>query len=103
MKLYEKDLQTFEEVDEQVISEGIQQGTIQVQEILKEHHVVPEEEKRAAKSAEEIFNEMQQAGESVEIHNGVYCKFIYNTYEAINPIVAVDDWDEYETVYVKGE
>lgn len=103
MKLYEKNLVDFTEVDESVIRDGLQNGTIVMQERIKEHHIVPEDEKRPAKSAEEIYNEMKANGESVEIHNGVYCKFIYNTYEAINPITAIDDWDEYEEIYVKGE
>lgn len=103
MKLYEKDLIHFTEVDVSVINEGLQNGTIKIQERIKEHHIIPENEKRPAKSAEEIFNEMKSRGESVEIHNGIYCKFIYNTYEVINPILAVDDWDEYEEIFVKGE
>lgn len=103
MRLYEKDLINFTEVDVETINQGLQDGTIVIGERLKEHHIVPEGEKRAAKSAEQIFNEMKARGESVEIHNGVYCKFIYNTYEAINPIPAIDDWDEYEEIFVKGE
>ena len=103
MKLYNQDLTTFTEITDSELEEGIANGTITIAERLKEHHIVPENEKRLAKSAEEIYNEMLENGESVEIHNGVYCKFIYNTYEAINPIPAIDDWDEYEEVYVRVE
>ena len=67
------------------------------------HHIIPEEEKRPAKSAEEIFEELKAQDIPVEIHNGIYCKVVYGTFEAINPIPAVDDWDEYEEIYVKGE
>lgn len=101
MKLYEKDLIDFTEVDEGTIQVGLEEGTIETHRKVKEHHIVPESEKRPAKSAEEIYNEMKANGESVVVHNGIYCKFIYNTYEAINPISAIDDWDEYEEVFVK--
>ena len=103
MKLYNKDLITFTEITEQELQEGLNNGTITMEQRVIEHHIVPENEKRPAKSAEEIYNELKAKGESVVIHNGVYCKFIYNTYEAINPIPAVDDWDEYEEVYVRAE
>lgn len=103
MKLYNKDLETFIEITEQELQEGLNNGTITMSQKVTEHHIVPENEKRPAKSAEEIYNELKAKGESVVIHNGVYCKFIYNTYEAINPIPAIDDWDEYEEVYVRAE
>ena len=103
MKLYEKDLVNFTEVDEETINDGIKNGTIQTVERVKEHHIVPENEKRAAKSAEEIFGELQAQGVPVEVHNGIYCKVVFGTFEAINPIPAIDDWDEYEEIYVKGE
>ena len=103
MKLYESNLKDFTEVDDSVIAEGLNNGTIKTESIFKEHHVVPAEEKRAGKTAEQVYNELKEQGVPVEIHNGIYCKFIYNTYEAINPVTAIDDWDEYEEVYVKGE
>ena len=103
MRLYEKNLIDFEEVDDSVIIEGLKSGVVKVEYKLKEHHIIPAEEKRAGKSAEQIFNELKEQGVPVEIHNGVYCKFIYNTYEAINPISPIDDYDEYEEIYVKGE
>lgn len=103
MKLYNKDLTAFTEITDAELVQGISNGTIIITEKLKEHHIVPENEKRPAKSAEQIYNEMLARGESVEIHNGIYCKFIYNTYEAINPIPAVDDWDEYEEIFVRAE
>ena len=102
MKLYEKNLVDFTDVSAEEIQKGLEDKTIEVKERIKEHHVVPEEEKRAAKTAAEIFEELKAEGVDVCIHNGVYCKFIYNTYEAINPISAIDDWDEYEEVFAKA-
>ena len=102
MILYEKSLIDFTEVNESEINEGLQNGTITNTERLKEHHTIPEEEKRAGKTAEEIFYELKAQGIPVGIHNGIYCKIIFNTYEAINPISSIDDWDEYEEVFVKN-
>lgn len=42
-------------------------------------------------SAEQIYNEYQ--GEK-KIVNGVYCKIVLNTYEAINPIPPVVEYEE---------
>ena len=42
-------------------------------------------------SAEQIYNEFQ--GEK-GIRNGIYCKIINGTYEAINPIPAIIEFDE---------
>lgn len=103
MILYDKNLENPIEISEEELNKGLQDGTITIEQKVIEHHIVPENEKRPAKSAEEIYNELKAKGESVVIHNGVYCKFIYNTYEAINPIPAIDDWDEYEEVYVRAE
>lgn len=44
-------------------------------------------------SAEQIYNEYQ--GEK-KIVNGVYCKVVFNTYEAINPIPPVVEYEEGE-------
>lgn len=103
MKLYERNLVDFAEVDDRVIQEGLANGTITIAEKFKEHHIVPQEQKREGKSAEQIYNELLAQGMPVEIHNDIYCKYVYNTYEAINPISPIDDYDEYEEVYVKGE
>ena len=101
MKLYETNLQDFQDVNYEIIANGLRNGEIEIQEKLKEHHTVPAEQKRPAKSAEQIYNELQAQGVPVEIHNGIYCKVVYGTFEAINAIPAIDDWDEYEEVYVK--
>lgn len=74
MKLYEKDLETFTEITEEELEVGLENGTITT-EVIED-----------GKTAEEIFNELQELGVEVEIHNGVYCKVVYNTFEAINPI-----------------
>lgn len=102
MKLYEENLIDFTEVDNKTIIAGLEKKTIVIKERLKKHHVIPEENKRVAKTTEEVFNELMEQGIPVTIHNGIYCKIIYNTFEAINPIPAIDDWDEYEEVFVKG-
>ena len=102
IKLYNKDLATFTEITEEELQAGLKNGSIVCGERIKERHVVPENEKRPAKSSKEIYEEMKAKGESVVIHNGIYCKFIYNTYEAINPILAIDDWDEYEEIFVRA-
>lgn len=102
MLLYDKNLQNPVEITEEALNEGLRNGSITTSERIKKHHIVPDKDKRPAKSAEELYNEMKANGESVVIRNGTYCKYIYNTYEAINPIPAVDDWDEYEEVYVEN-
>lgn len=48
---------------------------------------------KEGKTAEQIYNEYQGAK---EIHNGIYCKKLYNTYEAINPIPPVIEYEEGE-------
>ena len=103
MKLYEKNLIDSTEVDAEVIENGLSNGTITIRDRLKEHHIVPADKKQQAKTAEEVYNELKAKGEPVAIHNGIYCRFIYNTYEAINAVPKIDDWDEYEEIYVKGE
>ena len=47
------------------------------------------------KTAEEIYNEYK--GEK-KIVNGVYCKVIFNTYEAINAMPPIVEYDEGELV-----
>ena len=50
---------------------------------------------KEGKTAEEIYNEYQ--GEK-KIVNGIYCKVIHNTYEAINPIPPIVEYDEGELI-----
>ena len=98
----DKTFESYTEIDEETLNKGLQDGSITIEQKFKEHHNVPANQKRAAKSAKEIYEEMLAEGKDVVIHNGIYCKHIYNTFEAINPISAIDDWDEYEDVYVKN-
>lgn len=74
MKVYEKDLVNFTEIDDEQFELDFENGNITT-------YIVEE-----GKSAETIFNELKEQGENVAIHNGVYCKVVFNTYEAINPI-----------------
>ena len=94
MILYNKDKTDFEEVEEEVIEEGLKNGTIVV-----EHIKVAKKNKRPYESAETIFNELKEQGVEVAIKNGIYCKVVYGTYEAINEQTAIDDYD----IYVKVE
>ena len=48
---------------------------------------------KEGKTAEEIYNEYQGAK---CIRNGVYCKIVYGTYEAINPIPPIVEYEEGE-------
>ena len=48
------------------------------------------------KTAQEIFEELQAQGVEVIIINGVYCKVVDNTYEAINPIPPVVEFEDGE-------
>ena len=48
---------------------------------------------KEGKSAEQIYNEYQS---EKAIVNGVYCKVVYGTYEAINPIPPVVEYEEGE-------
>ena len=51
---------------------------------------------KEGKSAKQIYNEYQ--GEK-KIVNGVYCKVVFNTYEAINPIPPIVEYEEGELDY----
>lgn len=55
---------------------------------------------KEGKTAEQIYNEYQ--GEK-KIVNGVYCKVIYNTYEAINPIPPIIEYSEEELLAMENE
>jgi len=48
------------------------------------------------KTAQEIFEELQEQGVDVIVINGVYCKVVDNTYEAINPIPPVVEYEDGE-------
>lgn len=74
IKLYEKDSTEFTEISEEELDLGFENGTITTEIIEK------------GKSAETIFNELKEQGIEVTVHNGIYCKVVYNTFEAINPI-----------------
>ena len=83
IKLYEKDLETFEEIDEEQLEQGLENQSITT-------HIIKE-----SVSAETIYKQLKKQGVDVAIHNGIYCKVVYETYEAINPIPA-------EIKYVKA-
>ena len=55
---------------------------------------------KEGKSAEQIYDEYQ--GEKC-IRNGVYCKVILNTYEAINPIPPIVEYSEEELKEMESE
>jgi hypothetical protein len=55
---------------------------------------------KEGKTAEQIYNEYQ--GEKI-IVNGVYCKVVFGTYEAINPIPPVVEYSEEELLAMKEE
>lgn len=55
---------------------------------------------KEGKTAEQIYNEYQ--GEK-KIVNGVYCKVIHNTYEAINPIPPIIEYSEEELKEMESE
>ena len=52
------------------------------------------------KTAQEIYNEYQ--GEKIII-NGVYCMVIENTYQAINPIPPVVEYEDGELEEMESE
>ena len=87
MKLYEENLIDFTEVDNKTIIAGLEKKTIVMKERLKKHHVIPEENKRVAKTTEEVFNELMEQGIPVTIHNGIYCKIIYHWQS--NPLASI--------------
>ena len=51
---------------------------------------------KEGKSAESIYNELKAQGVDVKIINGIYCKVVYNTFEAINAIPPVVEYEEGE-------
>lgn len=51
---------------------------------------------KQGKTAEEIYNELLEQGVEVTIINGVYCKVVYGTFEAINPIAPIVEYEEGE-------
>ena len=55
---------------------------------------------KEGKTAEQIYNEYQ--GEK-KIVNGVYCKVVFGTYEAINPIPPIIEYSEEELLAMKEE
>lgn len=103
IKIYDKDLLTFQEVDDTTFNELLENDSIEVKERFVAHHTIPEEEKRAAKTAEEVYEELLAQGVEVKVHRGIYCKVVDKTYEAINSISAIDDYDEFEEVYAYKE
>lgn len=92
--LYESNKEDYIEVDESVIEEGLANGIIKV-----EHITFPKKYHRPYKSKETIADELRAKGIEVIVHNGVLCKHIYNTYEAINEQSEIKDYD----IYVKVE
>lgn len=76
MELYEKDLSSFTEIDEEELELGLENGTIEI-EVLE-----------PSVSAEEIYHQLQEQGVPVAIKKGIYCKVVKGTFEAINPIPA---------------
>lgn len=100
MIVYDKDKITKIEMDDNDAFEKYNKGEIVEDELFIAHHIIPENEKRPYKSAETIFNELNAQGVPVEIHNGIYCKIVGNTYEAINEQTEIDDYDEYERIFV---
>lgn len=55
---------------------------------------------KECKTAEQIYNEYQ--GEKIII-NGVYCKVVFGTYEAINPIPPIVEYSEEELLAMEEE
>ena len=55
---------------------------------------------KEGKTAEQIYNEYQ--GEKIII-NGVYCKVVFGTYEAINPIPPIIEYSEEELKEMENE
>ena len=51
---------------------------------------------KEGKTTEQIYNEYKGAK---CIRNGVYCKVIFSTYEAINPIPPIVEYEEGELEY----
>lgn len=55
---------------------------------------------KEGKTSEQIYNEYQ--GEK-KIINGVYCKVVFGTYEAINPIPPIIEYSEEELKEMENE
>lgn len=55
---------------------------------------------KEGKTAEQIYNEYK--GEK-KIVNGVYCKVVFGTYEAINPIQPIVEYSEEELLAMENE
>ena len=51
---------------------------------------------KEGKTAKQIYDEYE--GKKC-VRNGVYCKVIFNTYEAINPIPPIVEYEEGELEY----
>lgn len=103
IKIYNKELTNYEEVSEETFNDLLSSGKIDIKERFVEHHVIPQEQKREGKTAQQVYQELLAQGVNVRIHKGIYCKIVDKTYEAINPISAIDDYDEYEEVYAYVE
>lgn len=58
---------------------------------------------KEGKTAEQIYNELKAKGVPVAIKNGVYCKIVYNTYEAINSIPPIIEYTEEELKRLQEE
>lgn len=80
-------------ISKEELEQGLNNGTIK-EVVVK----VDEAKKRPYKSAETIFNELKDKGVEVAVKNGVYCKVIGNTLEAINEQTKIDDYIIYELV-----
>ena len=55
---------------------------------------------KEGKTAEQIYNEYQGAK---CIRNGVYCKIVFGTYEAINSIPPIVEYTEEELLAMENE
>lgn len=53
---------------------------------------------KEGKTAKEIYDDLKILGFPVAIRNGVYCKIVNGTYEAINPIPPVVEYEEGELI-----
>ena len=54
---------------------------------------------KEGKTAEQIYNEYQGAK---CIRNGVYCKIVFGTFEAINPIPPIVEYTEEELLVMEN-
>lgn len=80
------------EYSEQELEQALANGLITKQ-------VVYVDTKRPYKSIETIYNELLESGVEVAIHNGIYCKVVGGTFEAINEQTEIDDYVLYEVKY----